>query len=84
MLHPSVTLSKSEVTFADSTAEAQTITATTVPSYAVVTWDSDDSTVATVSDGVITPVGAGTCKITASITVDDVEYSAECDVTVGS
>ena len=83
LLHPSITLSKSEVTFADSSAEAQTITATTVPADAVVTWESDDSTVATVSGGVITPKGAGTCTITATITVDEVDYDADCDVTVG-
>lgn len=83
LLHPSITLSKSEVTFTDKTAEAQTITATTVPADAVVSWESDDTDVATVSGGVITPVGAGSCTITATITVDEVDYDADCDVTVG-
>ena len=58
--------------------------ATTVPSGATITWESDDDTIATVSNGTVSPVAAGTCTITASITVDGVTKSAECDVTVSA
>ena len=59
-----------------------TLTATTVPANAVVTWTSSDDEVATVSDGVVTGVTAGTATITASITVDGTDYSDSCAITV--
>ncbi len=43
-------------------------------------WSSDNEDVATVTDGVITPVSAGTATITAETT--DGEYSDSCVVTV--
>ena len=79
-----VTLDKSTLTFANSSADAQSLSATTLPSGETVTWKSSKTTVATVSDGTVTPVGTGTCKITATITVGGLDYVAECDVTVGS
>ena len=39
---------------------------------------------ATVSSGTVTAVKAGTCTVTASITVDGVTYSADCAVTVAA
>lgn len=59
-----------------------TITATTVPSDATVTWQSLDTSVATVADGVVTGVTAGTTQILAKFIEDDVTYSALCTVTV--
>lgn len=59
-----------------------TITATTVPSDATVTWQSLDTSVATVADGVVTGVAAGTTQILAKFIEDDVTYSALCTVTV--
>lgn len=59
-----------------------TLTATTVPSDAVVTWTSNDDEVATVEEGVVTGVATGTATITGTITVDGVDYSARCVVTV--
>ena len=47
----------------------------TIPADAEVTWTSSDTTKATVEDGVVTGVGAGTVKIKASITT--VEGTAE-------
>lgn len=59
-----------------------TLTATTMPSTASVTWTSADTSVATVSGGVVTGVAAGNTIITASITVDGVTYDDTCTVIV--
>ena len=59
-----------------------TITATTIPNDATVTWQSLDTSVATVDDGVVTGVAAGTTQILAKFIDDDVTYSALCIVTV--
>ena len=45
-----------------------------------VTWSSDDEDIATVENGVVTAVGAGTTTITATVG----EFTAECEVTVVS
>ena len=60
---------------------SETITATVTPSDAnkTVTWSSDDPSVATVVNGVVTAVGAGSAIITAT-TVNDL--TATCAVTV--
>ena len=47
-----------------------------------VTWGSSNNSVATVKDGTVTAVAAGTATITASVTVDGTSYSATCTVTV--
>lgn len=59
-----------------------TITATTIPSDATVTWQSLDTSVATVADGVVTGVDAGTTQVIASFTEENITYSAFCIVTV--
>lgn len=59
-----------------------TITATTVPSGKTVTWTSLDTSVATVSGGVVTGVAEGTTTIIASFVEDSITYSALCSVTV--
>ena len=76
----SVTLNKTETTIAMGSSE--TLTATTVPADAEVTWSSSDNAVATVSGGIITPASAGTTNITASITEDGQTYTATCAVTI--
>jgi hypothetical protein len=78
---PTITLDKStlSLTAAGSTG---TITATTTPNDFVVDWESSDETVATVAGGVVTPLAAGTATITAKITVDGIDYTATCAVTV--
>ncbi len=76
----SVSLNKTNLTFED--LETQTLTATVSPSNASgsVVWKSSDANIATVSNGVVTPLKDGSCTITASI--DSV--SASCNVTVAT
>ena len=78
-----VTVNKSTLTFASSSADAQSITATTTPAGETVTWTSSDTSVATVSNGSVSPAGAGTCTITASVTINGLTYKATTAVTVG-
>lgn len=80
---PSVTLDKETLSLVVS-GETGSLTATTVPDDAEVDWTSSDETVATVANGVVTPLTAGTATITAKITVDGQEYSDTCVVTVTS
>lgn len=71
---PSVTLTEGDVT---------TLTATVSPSNATnknVIWSSSDNTVATVSDGKVTAVKAGTATIT--VKTEDGNKTATCSVTV--
>ena len=70
------------VTAASGDAHTATITATTSPEGADITWTSSDEAVATVSGGTVTGVAAGTATITGTITVDGIEATATCDVTV--
>ncbi len=63
---------------------AQTLVPTIAPANATnksVTWKSSDETVATVVDGVVTPVGVGECTITAT-SVAAGTVKAECAVSV--
>lgn len=76
----SVTLDKETLTFTMGDA-AQELVPTIEPADAsvkTVTWTSDKSTVATVANGVVTPVGVGTCTITATAGTK----TATCTVTV--
>lgn len=80
-----VSLDQTELTFTYGDA-GQQLTATVLPdgtdgaSNKVVTWTTSNKKVATVVDGLVTPVGAGTCTIT--VTTDDGGYEATCAVTV--
>lgn len=81
---PDISLDKSTLSFANSSADAKSLTATTTPNDATVTWKTSKASVATVSNGTVTPAGAGNCVITAEITVGGKKYTSTCDVTVGS
>lgn len=53
------------------------------PTTAVITWTSSDDEVATVVNGTVTGVAEGSTIITASITVNEVEYTDTCTVIIG-
>lgn len=76
-----VSLNKSSTSIAEGATE--TLVPTVAPSNATnksVTWSSDDETVATVANGVITAVKEGSATIT--VTTVDGGFAATCDVTV--
>lgn len=76
-----VSLNKNSVSL--DVGDTETLTATITPSNATdkaVTWSSDDSTVASVSNGVVTAEAAGSATIT--VTTHDGNKTATCDVTV--
>lgn len=75
-VHPS----KAEVTVGGTV----TLNATTYPASSTVTWNSNDTDKATVSDGVVTGVAAGYAIITASITESTVTYTDICVVKVNA
>lgn len=81
-LTPSIVLSP-DVLHVIASGTAQ-ITAVTIPAGAEITWESSDTDVATVSDGVVTAgsVAETTCIITATIEVDDVTYADTITVIV--
>lgn len=66
-------------------SETLTLTATVAPENATnkaVTWSTSEATVATVEDGVVTGVSAGTATIT--VTTVDGSFTDTCEVTVTS
>ena len=62
--------------------ESRTLSASGAPSGTSVTWSSSNTRVATVSNGRITAVGAGSATITASFSYNGSTYSEACSVTV--
>lgn len=77
---PTINLDKHYAEVGES--ETLTLVATAYPSAATVTWTSDDDTIATVADGVVTGVAAGNTIITASITNEGVTVNDTCTVVV--
>ena len=77
----SVTLDKT--TLSINEGSSYTLTATITPSDATnksLIWTSDNESVATVSNGKVTAVSKGSATIT--VTTEDGDYSATCEVTV--
>ena len=81
VVKPRITIANNSLSF-DSIGSTKSITVTTTPSDQKIAWSSSNKNVATVSDGVVTAKGAGNATITATITVNGIEYSAECAVDV--
>ncbi len=78
---PSVVINTHAVTIKEG--DTVTLTASTIPAGETVTWSSDDSTVASVtSGGVVSGDAVGSAIITATITVDGVDYTDTCTVIV--
>ena len=77
---PSVLLDKHSITLEESATA--TLTATTIPADATVTWSSSDTSIASVADGLIAGESDGNAIITASITVNGVVYTDTCTVVV--
>lgn len=75
---PKVSLDKETVTV--SVGGKEKLTASVTPAGTAVTWTSSDATKATVSDGLVTGVAAGTATITAKAG----EATATCTVTVSA
>ncbi len=76
-----VTLDQTSLTLTEG--ETGTLTATVEPSNATdksVTWTTSDESVATVANGVVTAVGAGTATIT--VKTQDGGFTDTCEVTV--
>ena len=81
-IEPNINLSKSSLKIkVDATSRLR---AYPTPQDATVVWTSSDDTKASVEDGVVTGVAVGTATITAKITVDNVDYTDTCAVTVTS
>ena len=76
------TISLSSATSNLKVGESTTLTATATPTNQTVTWSSSDTSVATVSNGVVIAVGEGTATITAKFIYNDTTYSKTCTVTV--
>ena len=76
-------VSLNESTLALNTGDTATLTATVLPEGANqnVVWSSSNAEVATVENGVVTAVGAGTATIKATSASDETKF-ATCEVTV--
>lgn len=77
---PSISLNKGSITVSDKGSER--ITATTMPSGQSVSWSSDDESTATVSNGTVYGVSAGTTTIRAEFEYNGKTYQKTCTVSV--
>lgn len=75
-----ISLDKTSISIEDSNTVTITATVTPENTTETIVWSSSDTDVATVNGGVVTPLGNGSCTITAKVG----EYSASCEVTVSS
>lgn len=73
-----ITLDNSSLEFTDTTTQTLTATVTPADCTQPMTWTSSDETVATVLNGVVTPIKTGTTTITSTCG----SKSATCEVTV--
>lgn len=82
VLPPSIDIDNGSVSLLPG--ETKTLSVSTEPVGMDVSWSSSNASVATVSGGKITAVGAGSATITAQITYAGKTYKDSCSVTVGS
>lgn len=73
-----ITLNVSELTFTDNNPQALIATVEPTNTTDSIVWESTGTSVASVNNGVVTPVGNGDCKIKAKCG----EMVAECNVNV--
>lgn len=73
-----ITLDQTTLSFIDKTPVTLIATVEPADTTDTITWESSNTTVATVADGVVTAVANGDCVITATCG----EHSASCSVTV--
>ena len=81
VVKPSIVLSNATLSI-DHIGGTETLTATTAPSKQNITWSSSNTSVATVSNGVVTAKGEGDAIITAKMVVNGIEYINTCKVSV--
>ena len=79
---PTIELNAHYLAMADEATEQ--LVAQVSPAGTTVTWTSSDTSIATVSGGLVTAKDVGDCIITASITVDGVDYTDTCTVVVSA
>ena len=79
---PDIVLNKSNVALVEG--DTLQLNATVVPAGTAVTWTSSTGATASVVNGKITALSAGTTTITAKITVDGTDYTDTCAVTVSA
>ena len=79
---PDIVLNKSNV--AMTVGDTLQLNATVIPAGTSVTWTSSTGATASVANGKITALDAGTTTITAKITVDGTDYTDTCAVTVSA
>ena len=79
---PSITLNSEFATV--QTGDTLNLEATANPENSSVVWASERQDIATVENGVVTAKLPGTAKITATITVNGIEYKSICEVTVSN
>lgn len=75
-----ISLNKGNITIADG--GTYTLVADVYPAGTSVTWASSNTSIATVSNGVVTAEAEGVCVITATITVSGESFLASCNVKV--
>ena len=81
-VEPAVSLSYASLSLTAGESETLTVIVSGNITPASYTWTTDNPDAATVDDGVVTAVAAGTAVITVSTTVDGETYSDTCTVTV--